>query len=172
MSTGRESLQVCLGSRRHGVLAGFTARGQSWRNMARTGDKKAFCVFEFAKTESILTVQRRFRTENYTEPPTDKTIREWYKKFQRSGYLCAEKRTGRPRLSNVCAKLLSGALRSQHIAQNAPDTWLRHLQFPAPAKLLSCGSYVDPNITSSLRFVNFVTWWRLHESRNTLCFVQ
>ena len=32
----------------------------------------------------------------HTEPPTDKTIREWYMKFQQSGCLCAAKRTGRP----------------------------------------------------------------------------
>ena len=31
-----------------------------------------------------------------TEPPTDKTIREWYMKFQQSGCLCAAKRKGRP----------------------------------------------------------------------------
>ena len=30
------------------------------------------------------------------EPPTDKTIREWYMKFQQSGCLCAAKRRGRP----------------------------------------------------------------------------
>jgi hypothetical protein len=31
----------------------------------------------------------------HTEPPTDKTIREWYMKFQQSGCLCAAKRTGK-----------------------------------------------------------------------------
>jgi len=31
----------------------------------------------------------------HTEPPTDKTIREWYMKFQQSGCLCAAKRRGR-----------------------------------------------------------------------------
>ena len=30
-----------------------------------------------------------------TEPPTDKTIREWYMKFQQSGCLCAAKRRGK-----------------------------------------------------------------------------
>ena len=35
-------------------------------------------MLEFAKTESIVTVQRRFRIMYHTEPPTDKTIREWY----------------------------------------------------------------------------------------------
>ena len=46
--------------------------------MAFTVNKKAFCVLEFVKTESIVTVQRRFRIIYHTEPPTDKTIREWY----------------------------------------------------------------------------------------------
>ena len=32
----------------------------------------------------------------HTEPPTDKTIREWYMKFRQSGCLCAAKRSGRP----------------------------------------------------------------------------
>jgi len=32
----------------------------------------------------------------HTEPPTDKTIREWYMKFQQSGCLCAAKQTGWP----------------------------------------------------------------------------
>ena len=64
--------------------------------MAWTRNKKEFCVLEFAKTESIVTVQRMFRTMYHTEPPTDKTIREWNMKFQQSGCLCAAKRTGRP----------------------------------------------------------------------------
>ena len=35
--------------------------------MALTVNKKAFCVLEFAKTESIVTVQRRFRIMYHTE---------------------------------------------------------------------------------------------------------
>ena len=64
--------------------------------MACTVNKKAFCVLDFAKTESVVTVQRRFRTMYRTEPPTDKTIREWYMKFQQSGCPCAAKRRDRP----------------------------------------------------------------------------
>ena len=30
----------------------------------------------------------------HTEPPTDKTVREWYMKSQQRGCLCAAKRTG------------------------------------------------------------------------------
>jgi len=64
--------------------------------MAFIVNKKVFCILEFAKTESIVTVQRRFRIMYHTELLTYKTIREWYMKFQQSGCLCAEKRTGRP----------------------------------------------------------------------------
>jgi hypothetical protein len=64
--------------------------------MATTGDKKEFCVIEFANTDSIMTVQRRFRTKYRTEPPTDKTNREWCKKFRQNGCLCAAKHRGRP----------------------------------------------------------------------------
>ena len=67
--------------------------------MAWTGDKKAFCFLEFAKTESVVTVQRRFRTMYHTEPPMDKTIREWYMKFQQSGCLCAAETVERVRES-------------------------------------------------------------------------
>jgi len=33
----------------------------------------------------------------HTEPPMNKTVREWYMKFQQSGCLCAAKQTGWPR---------------------------------------------------------------------------
>jgi hypothetical protein len=51
------------------------SRDETWRGR---GDNKSFCIFEFAKTESIVKVERRFRTKYHTEPPTDKTIREWW----------------------------------------------------------------------------------------------
>ena len=60
-----------------GMVTRYELDGQGiefqWRRR-----KKAFCVLEFAKTESTVTVQRRFRIMYHTEPPTDKTIREWY----------------------------------------------------------------------------------------------
>jgi hypothetical protein len=40
------------------------SRDDAWRGQ---GDKKASCVLESAKTESIMTVQRRFRTKYDTE---------------------------------------------------------------------------------------------------------
>ena len=89
---------------------------------------KAFCVLEFAKTESIVTVQRRFRTMYHTEPPTDKTIREWYRKFQQSGCLCPAKRTGRPELSKeTVERVRETFLRSP---QKSTHRASRELQMP------------------------------------------
>jgi hypothetical protein len=56
---------------------------------------KAFCVVEFAKTESIVTVQWRFQTMYHTESHMGETIREWYIKFQQSGCPCAAKQIAR-----------------------------------------------------------------------------
>jgi hypothetical protein len=37
--------------------------------MAPTKREKAFCVLEFAKSGSVITVQRRFRTRYGKDPP-------------------------------------------------------------------------------------------------------
>jgi hypothetical protein len=49
------------------------SRGETWRGQG-IGKR---CVLEFAKTESAVTVQRRFRTKYHTELPTEETICEW-----------------------------------------------------------------------------------------------
>jgi hypothetical protein len=41
-------------------------------------------------------MQRGFRTKYHTEPPTGKTTRELYRKFEETGCLCAAKGRGRP----------------------------------------------------------------------------
>ena len=90
-----------------------SSHDETWRGQ---GIRKRSVSWNFAKTECIVTVQRTFRTMYHTEPPMDKTIREWYLKFQQSGCLCAAKRTGRPaELSSVCEKLLSGLTKGGHI---------------------------------------------------------
>ena len=69
--------------------------------MAFTGAEKAFCVLQFAKCESIVIVQRRFRTQYHKDPPTDKQIRTWYNNFEHTGSLSAGKLIGRPSISVV-----------------------------------------------------------------------
>jgi len=50
--------------------------------------RESFCVLEFAKTNSVTLVQRRFRRRYGKPPPTRQSIYDWSKKFQESGCLC------------------------------------------------------------------------------------
>jgi hypothetical protein len=63
--------------------------------MAAPGEK-SFCVLEYHTSKSAVTVQRAFRAEYAKDPPTDKTIRAWYKQFTETGCLCKQKSSGRP----------------------------------------------------------------------------
>ena len=88
--------------------------------MAFTVNKKAFCVLEFAKTESIMTVQRRFRIMYHTEPPTKQFVNGTWNSSRVA--TCALRnevtfRAHRLRLTSVCEKSLSGAPRSQQLAR-------------------------------------------------------
>jgi hypothetical protein len=61
-----------------------------------TRAEKAFYVLEYARTQSIVTVQRRFRSKFGKDPPVKNSIKQWYEKFHRDGCLCIAKRAGRP----------------------------------------------------------------------------
>ncbi|PNF26248.1 hypothetical protein B7P43_G02693 [Cryptotermes secundus] len=61
--------------------------------------QKAFCVLEFAKTNSVVTVQLAFRRRFGINAPCPKNIRRWFRQFQESGCLCKGKISGRPRVS-------------------------------------------------------------------------
>ena len=58
--------------------------------MAPPGEKSS-CVLEYHTNKSVVTVQRAFRANHTKEPPTDKTIRAWYKQFTETGCLCKQK---------------------------------------------------------------------------------
>jgi hypothetical protein len=53
-------------------------------------------MLEYHTSKSVVTVQRAFRAKYAKDPPTDKTIREWYKQFTETGCLCKQKSSGRP----------------------------------------------------------------------------
>jgi hypothetical protein len=54
------------------------------------------CVLEYHTRKSVVTAQRAFRAKYAKDPPTDKTIRAWYKQFTETGCLCKQKSSGRP----------------------------------------------------------------------------
>jgi hypothetical protein len=58
--------------------------------------EKSFCVSEYHTSKSVVTVQRAFHTNYAKDPPTDKTIRAWYKQSTETGCLCKQKPIGRP----------------------------------------------------------------------------
>ena len=67
--------------------------------MAFTQPEKAFCVLEFAKTESWTVVLHAFRRKFGKEPPERKSIVRWHGKFITDRCWCPAKRTGRPSTS-------------------------------------------------------------------------
>jgi len=50
-------------------------------------------------SKSVVTVQRAFRAKYAKDPPTDKTIRMWYKQFTETDCLCKQKP---PMLTRAC----------------------------------------------------------------------
>ena len=60
--------------------------------------EKPFFVLEYHTTKSAVTVQRAFRAKYAKDPPTEKTIRAWYKQFSETGCLCKQKAPTLPRV--------------------------------------------------------------------------
>ena len=58
--------------------------------MAAPGEK-SFCVLEYHTSKPVVTVQRAFRAKYAKDPPTEMTIRAWYKQFTETGCLCKQK---------------------------------------------------------------------------------
>jgi hypothetical protein len=63
-----------------------------------TPEQKAFCVLQFAKHESVVSVHRAFRRQFQGDPPSANGIRRWYQQFQTTGCLCKRKRQLRGRV--------------------------------------------------------------------------
>ena len=63
--------------------------------MAAPG-RKSFCVLEYQTSKSAVTVQRAFRAKYAKDPPTDKTIRAWYKQVTGTWCVGKQKSSGRP----------------------------------------------------------------------------
>jgi hypothetical protein len=50
-----------------------------------TPELKAFCVLQFVKHESVVSVQRAFRGQFQRDPPSANSIRRWYQQFRAMG---------------------------------------------------------------------------------------
>jgi len=63
--------------------------------MAAPGEK-SFCVLEYHTSKSVVTVQSAYRAKYVKDPPTEKNICVWYKRFTETGCLCKQKSIGGP----------------------------------------------------------------------------
>jgi transposase len=59
----------------------------------------SMCVLSFFETKSVIKIQCRYRTQYGKDPPSDKAIRRWLKKFQETGSVLQRKGAGRPSTS-------------------------------------------------------------------------
>ena len=67
--------------------------------MALTEPEKTFCVLEFARCESVGSVQSSFRVEYHKDPPFYNIIMKWCRKLGEDGCLCDGEVSGRPGMS-------------------------------------------------------------------------
>jgi hypothetical protein len=72
--------------------------------MAASAQEKALCVLEFAKTTSVSSVQRHFRTRCGKNPPARKSIYNWYKQFQGKGCLQGKEHRASSGLRGDCSE--------------------------------------------------------------------
>ena len=70
-----------------------------------TREQKAFCVLQFAKTESVIRVQRAF----HCNPLSDNNIRRWYHHFEDTGCLCKGKSSRQPSIIEEHVERVSDA---------------------------------------------------------------
>jgi hypothetical protein len=68
----RKTLKGCLQLTRESVSGRRRRQGRPYCKMA-TPQQKEFCILQFAKTNSVTTVQRMFRTRFGIDPPARKT---------------------------------------------------------------------------------------------------
>ena len=72
----------------------------SFTNIQMTSEiEKAFCVLDYARSQSNKTVQHSFVREFSKQPPTAMTIRTWHNKFKDEGCLCRRRVSGWPEAS-------------------------------------------------------------------------
>ena len=106
-----------------------TERSQQLSKMA-TGEEKAFAVLEFHSYQSVITVQRQFRTKFEKDVPCVKSIRRWYAQFKATGCLCKGKSTGRPPLSEEKVEIVR--VNFTRILQNSTRKASREQSIPQP----------------------------------------
>ena len=67
--------------------------------MAVTSQQHSWCMLEFHKTNSVVTVQHAFKLKFNVDPPTNKSILKWDRNFIERGCICDQRKGHSSRLS-------------------------------------------------------------------------
>jgi hypothetical protein len=87
-------------------------------------EEKSFCVLEYHTSKSVVIVQREFCAKYAKDPPTEKTIRAWYRQFTENGCLCKQKSSCRPlTVERVRASFLHSPKKSTGTAAKELSMW-------------------------------------------------
>jgi hypothetical protein len=62
--------------------------------------EKAFFVFRFEVSSSVITAQRDFHARFKKDAPHKSNVTTWYRQFMETGCLCEGRISGRPRVSD------------------------------------------------------------------------
>jgi hypothetical protein len=63
--------------------------------------EKAWCVFWFTETKSIITLQRWYHREFNKSLPSKKSLYKWHEQFVKIGCPCSSKSNGQMRVDDV-----------------------------------------------------------------------
>ena len=69
-------------------------------HMGMSAQQKSFCVLQFSKTKSIISVSLAFQRHCGVAAPCAKNICRWYKQFDKTGCLCKRKTAWQSRTSD------------------------------------------------------------------------
>ncbi|GFY59842.1 DUF4817 domain-containing protein [Trichonephila inaurata madagascariensis] len=92
--------------------------------MTPTKPQQAFCVVEYAKTMSVITIQSNFRRQFGVDPLDKNSIKRWHTQLMETGCLC--KGTGLPHSEETVDRVRQSFLGLSPVAFRSIFTTLYH----------------------------------------------
>jgi len=117
------------------------------------------CVLQFVKHESAVFVQRAFRRQFSSDPPSPNSIIRWYQQFQTTGCVYKRKNAGRPRVSEESVERVR-AFSSQSEEICAPcKSWIGDVEY-------DCGGCCERDSTWNPTVFTCCSFWNRHTTSN------
>jgi hypothetical protein len=114
-----------------------------------TPQEQVQCLLWLAELQSLMAVQRRFRTQYGCQPPTRKSIRFWDNKLMTTGDLLRVKSYGKTRISEENVNRIREAFQRSprksmvlHVHFKISTFNSHHGLFTAPEPWICCFSFI------------------------------